>query len=1174
MSAFRYPRPAILERIPRDRHAVIEASAGTGKTFTLEHLVVDLLLEGARIEQILVVTFTERATAELRARIRAKLEELVRLDRDVVGERTWLIDDAARARLQAALSELDAATISTIHGFCQRVLGEHAFEGGRLFNERQVDAEDAFEDAFLEVLRTDLASGAHKELLELWLESVGDVRKLQDALRRCVAERGELRPDWDPEAFLGAVANLPGDEAFEAALLAELDATKLHGATKKALRTRLPEALALFRSLAGRRDAARMLVELRSQLESLRYLAEKLGGGVRQRQLADAVNAALAVSPAFEAAALVAMLEPVRARLVQRKREQGLFDFDDMLQLVHAGLHGPRGDAIAELQRQRYQVALVDEFQDTDQIQWEIFKKIFCAEGRRLYVIGDPKQAIYAFRGADVHTYLAAREELAPEAAQRVQLTENFRSTAPMIAAVNTLLDQAAPSPFFTGRIRYDAPVSCGRPEFALTDTNGRSVPPVEVWQLYGRRALVNGTVMESVARELGDELERILRGPGLWLREQGKPPRRLEAGDCYVLTRKDHEARELGRVLRARGIPVAFFKQEGLFQTPEARHVRDVLAAIAAPGDLSARRLAWLTPFFALGLDDVARSGDAPPEHPLMARLLAWRSLAEARDYEQLFARLLDESGLVRRELLFAPSERELTNYEHLFELLLEEVHRSRGPVEELVRALDSYIRETRAPPGMEGNLQRLESDGRAVQLMTMHKSKGLEAPVVFLAGGFTKMSGRAPALTTFHDGGQRCAWIGSMRGSPFEAAADAEAVEEDQRLLYVALTRAKARLYLPLVDELDPDDERVLTERLGAPPSTEFRAFKGAYQILNARLAALRASGELVEEQGFARKLVRVQRSWEEPVEAPRPPPWTPPAELLAEPPPDERPAFLRKAHAGFVVTSYSRMSAARAGERGEEDNDRFKADLHASFVEPGEHELPPGAATGVFIHEVLELLPLDVARAAKDFDGWSKDAEPLVRRIARRHGIDAKHVGHALQLAWNAVRTPLALPDGSTLEGIAAAARVLREVEFLYPIPEAHHPLLARGAPAGEFTIARGCVKGFIDLIVEHQGRACFADWKSDLMPSYQPAAIAAHVAEHYAIQEQLYSLALARMLGIRSEADFEARFGGSLYLFLRGLAPGGGGVHARRPTWKELVQWEQALLEERDWGVNVA
>ncbi|MBS2030450.1 MAG: UvrD-helicase domain-containing protein [Deltaproteobacteria bacterium] len=1166
MSVFRFQKPEVLARIPRDRDAVIEASAGTGKTFTLVGLVVDLLLErDARIEQILVVTFTEKAAGELRARIRQKLGELLALEadgRDVEGKPCWTIDDRARQKLRTALGGLDGATIATIHGFCQRTLGEQAFESGRLFEESQVDAAEAFERTFLDVLRTELAT-TQRAWVQAWLEHEGDAAKLQKALQDVAGLHGGLRPIWDEPAFLAAVDALPGTKGLDA----EIAALAVHHSTKGAMRKRVAHYEQEVDGWRGRNDAPALLVEVRNWIDaSAEPLLKNLGDSPFRRALQALVDAA----PPFATAAVQVLLPPVTERLAQRKREQGQYDFDDMLLLLRDALRGPGGPALVDALRARYRYALVDEFQDTDAVQWEIFETAFRktdqAQGElfqtasstsRLYLIGDPKQAIYAFRGADVHTYVRATRTIGPA----VPLEENFRSTQPLIDAVNTVLDQRATPPFFDGDIRYEHPVRCGKTTLALRDAKGAEVPPVALWHLWSRGELRARSMVESLGRRIADEVERLLDDRrGLYLHD-GDERRRLGPGDVFVLTRKDREARELGHILRARGLAVAFYKQDGLFQTPEAFHVLDLLRAIASPGDLSACRKAWLTPFFALELPDVARADAVPPEHPWMARLISWKALADARDYERLFARILDESGLVRRLLLLSPSERELTNYQHLFEVLLQEAHRVREGLDGLARTLDGWVREVREPPGQEGNLQRLESDGQAVQVMTLHKSKGLEAPVVFLAGGFTDFGAQGLRVSIYHDRGERLAWLGKLEGA-VKSQVEREALEEDQRLLYVGLTRAAARLYVPFWAEPLAADARA-----GASFVPKV-ALKGSHRPLNDRLARLYAGG--LDAKLFAREALRVHSSWEEPVEAKPLPAWSPP--VAVEPDSDPRPNALRKTHAGFLVTSYSRMAASRSARREEEENELFKLDLATPFVPLGPDELPPGAETGVFVHEVLENLPLARVAAAQSLDALADDdvVEGLIRRTAARHGFAERQVPAARRLAWRALRTPLTLTGGSVLLGIASAAQVLREVEFLFPIPEASHPLLGRAK--GRFSIERGCIKGFIDLVFEHAGRAYLADWKTDHLAGYAPELLAAHVGEHYAIQERLYTLALVRLLGLRTEAEYEARFGGGLYLFVRGMGEGANGVHLSRARWANVVAWEAELLHRQDWGVR--
>jgi exodeoxyribonuclease V beta subunit len=1172
-------KPDVLARIPLDRHASIEASAGTGKTFTLEHLVVELLLQTeTRIDELLVVTFTERATAELKARIRRTLETLLAQDQDEgnLSAPCWRLDDAARARLQAALGGLDGATIATLHGFCQRTLAEQAFDSGRLFEETQVDAREAFHGAFIDLLRRELAPEGKDPALAAWLSQGKTVEELETLLHDCAKERGVLRPVFDPAAMQAALAVVAGFD--RARLDQELASKAVHHQSRPKVEKLLLPILDALPGLLGRTDALGVLTELEalaSNEDARGYLPSTLAKTKTKAALLPALGEALQAlfdaAPELQAAVVGALLPRVREALSRRKRDLGLFDFDDMLTLLRDALRGQRGPELARALRGRYRYALVDEFQDTDEVQWEIFRTVFhTAEASPvLYLIGDPKQAIYGFRGADVHTYLDARKTLLAAGGEPVDLDQNFRSTGALLGAVNRILDPDAPEPFFTGEVKYRAPVRCGRPELQLTDAAGQVQPAVELWQLVGAGKLTAGAVLAGIATEIARCVQRLADPalPGLFL--QGK---RLGPGDVYVLTRNAREGNRVGAALREAGVPVAFFKQEGLLQSPEAHAVRDLLAAIARPDDLPTLRTAWLTPFFGLTLQALTDLGEVPATHPLRARLHGWKALADARDYERLFPRILEESGLARRALFSGGAERALTNVQHVFELLLGEVHRARGPIDELLRALSAFIRESRTPPGADGNLQRLESDGQAVQVMTLHKSKGLEAPLVFVLGGFFKPPARTPA--TFHEVNQRCGFIGKLvKDSPLANQVQAELDEEHQRLLYVGLTRAAGRLVLPYFGPLAPAAEAAFTAREGSPSAT-LKGLTGAYQVLNHRLRDLDAAGALTLANGFAKTVVVCGRRTR--IEAPQavaPARWTPPPALLDRTPPDGRIESLRQRHAGFFITSYSRMAEHAQGPASDEDDALLKADGPSDRVELPEGDLPPGAESGIFLHALLERLPLaDVARASDPRSFRALPAiDALLRDTARRHGIAPRPLEHAARMCFFALRHRLALPDGTTLPGIASADRVLREVEFLYPIPEAHHPRLG-GPEVGGFTIERGCIKGFVDLIVEHQGRVVLADWKSDLLAAYTPELLAARVAERYALQEKLYTLALLRMLGVRTASQYEDRCGGSLYLFLRGM-PEGQGVHASRPSWSQVQAFETELMERDDFGVAV-
>ena len=1156
MTARLVARPAVLRHVPLDRHAVIEASAGTGKTFTLEHLVVELVLSAdASLDQVLVVTFTEKATNELRVRVRAKLEQLLAGGGDEPDEAQrragdfWTLDEAARSKIARALHAFDAATIATIHAFCQRVLRENAFASGRLFDEQQVDGRDAFSRAMREALRREVARDPRRaRWLQAALAAGWSMDRLEELLWKCLQARGELRPTFDADALDRALAAFPVDAARQPTAVVELQrGAAMAGGTAKAVVKRLVAIASAVESAreTGGAPAFLTLAE-RDRDVDFAYLLGALGGAkARAGSMGDACSAALELAratPSLAAALAQTMLGGVREELARRKRAAGQYDFDDMLSLVDGALRGPRGDALVGAMRERWRYALVDEFQDTDETQWSIFRRAFFeprADAPRsvVYLVGDPKQSIYRFRGADVDTYLRARDDVAGSGGARVALDRDFRSTAALVEAKNALFDQDAPEPFFTGDVAYE-PVACGRPERTLLDPEGRPAAPVQVFR-FERDAIPLAQLASLVAREIRVLTDRArpwrVCSAGAGSDGAGRP---LEHHDVFVLTRTRPEGRVLGAALRAAGVPYAFYKEDGLFQTDEARELRALLAAIDDPSQLARRLAAWLTPFFGLSLEDMERARELPASHPYVARLRAWKALADARDFERLFESIVRDSGVVRREIFFADGERELTNYLHILELLLEHATRTRATLRDLVHALAGLIDQTRMPLDLEGNVQRLESERRAVQIMTIHKSKGLEAAVVFVAGGASQPPG--DDVRVYHEGGRRLAWVGRTHGDVKERIADEER-EEDQRLMYVALTRAAARLYLPCA------------VRDGAPAK-----LRGAYDVVNRRLVALLGQGhEAIAVEG------------EPPVVAAPTAPandvhtdaWQPSMALLHQDDARGAEATLRDRHAGAVVTSYTRMKGARGGGAGArsgwvEEAEGRRAEKASEAVDaPGPATLRAARSSGVFIHEVLERAPL-ASFAGATFDAWRARADvcSLFDEAMGVHRVDPAQREHAERLVWAAYTTPVALPGGESIERLSAATRVVREMDFVFPVP-ASPPVYVRGS---------------LDLAFEHRGRTYFVDWKTDALGSFEPAALGRHVQAHYEDQVQLYSMAVVKLLGAASREAFDARFGGLLYCFLRGLDADGRGVWSARPAWDELTRWEGALRERGAWS----
>jgi exodeoxyribonuclease V beta subunit len=1161
----RVRRPAAVEAL--GRRGVVEASAGTGKTYVLEHLVVDLLLRrGLELEQILVVTFTEKATAELVQRVRGKIATLKDLTADhplaVEGAATpesecWVLDEQARRRLRAALLAFDRAGITTIHGFCQRLLVEHAFAHQRLFDEELVDESDTFHDAFVETLRHEAAvDPALAPYLDAWLRTGKPLEALELRWLFSAHRQGDrpLRPPpLDEAAFVAALASLPEVSDEDALLALELKRYRVHGGTIKKV-VRLLAGLGRVAALQrGGAPAALCLAQLEIEERQednnvLPYLCEKLGhipaDGSRSARLLAAVRAIEASAVPLGAELVRRILPRLRVRLESRKRQTGLYDFQDMLTLVARGLEGERGESLVATLRARYRHALIDEFQDTDETQWRIFRRLFLdSDSHGLTVIGDPKQAIYSFRGADVHTYLRARAEILG-ATPPLHLTESFRSTAPLIAAYNALLDQEAPAPFFraSGGIRYDHPVVCGRPTLRLTDASGAEAAPVVVLDVVNKTAdqssLYTWQVKQAVQGRIVAEIRALLSAQGrLFL--DGKP---LGAGDVFVLTRTTRESREVGDALRAAGLPYAFFKQERLFATVEAREVLDLLRAIDTPDDTTARSRAFITAFFGLSLPDLAACEDLPTGHPLQRLLYEWKALADAGDFEALFARIVAGSGIVCRELFLRASERRLTNYLHLLELLQDEAARTRSTLRELSQTLAAWVSGARRPPGQGTDIQRLETDAQAVQIMTIHHAKGLEAGAVFLYGAF--WPGPAADVRAFHDeADQPVVRLGRPPAAERQRIAD-EQDDEERRVLYVALTRARGRLYMPVY-----------------PAS--FKGLRGSYRRINERLEGVCRQSTVDGRQLF--ELVEVGCP-AAPVVEERPGA----AEFARWEVPDlggETDDSARRgqalARAGFVVTSYSAIKRRHAGEAVDDPAAGEETPAEDTPLPPD--ELPRGRLSGSFLHECIEELPWDDLRERPPLAAWQARPEivELFERVRRRHDREPAHLPHALRLVHTTLTAPVRLGE-VLMPGLCTADRAIREMEFLFPIPER----------AEGWRIERGVVKGFVDLLFEHQGRTYVCDWKGDWLRSWDAATVDAHCARHYQTQAQLYTVAALRLLGVTDRAAHERRFGGVLYCFLRGRRPEdpGAGVHFHRPDWDEVQRWQREMLGDAYWRLS--
>ncbi len=1051
--------PNYIHTIAQRRLSVVEASAGTGKTYAIEHLVLERILSGVPLERILVVTFTEKATREMRHRIRARLAQasLEALDDPSDHAKTLL------RWVQLALSQFDTASISTIHAFCERLLKEHALLLHAPLLER-VERERAFSIAFREEIR-------------------GALRKADPVF----ASLSELVTASPQQALLQLEGHL--------------------------LRW-LPE-----------RD--RMMVKLSDEEVLLSQCSR--------------VDLARHASPAF-ATLLHQFLPRIYQRMQQRKSEHAQYDFDDLLEQTSAALAKNDAPLLAAI-RQRYRLAIVDEFQDTDSVQWDIFRRAFVEsdEGHQLVLVGDPKQAIYSFRGADVETYLRAKQHVAERSGGITRLSTNYRASQALVKATNILFRRR----FFLKDIAYEA-VTSGRG--AAEEGTNKEAPIV---RMRLRGFLRAQAVRDALGAHIAQEAKRLISAPPSDL------PSSFAYRDIYVLTRTTSEARMITAQLQRGGVPAALYREEGLFQSIEAQDVLEVLRAILHPDDEARREFAFLTPFFATGLSDRGSTSAEVVRRADTHLLHHWHQLMLAERWSELFLHISDRSGLKAFHAGQKDGERHLSDTLQLLDLMHERLIAEAGRLSRVVRELELYIKG-RQPPFAGGNVRRASETRDAVQVLTMHKAKGLEASVVFIAGGFSRVMRGEFEPRVCHQDGVRQAWLSPLPRPAQEAYLQGE-LEEQERLIYVALTRARDRMYLPYFGPVSREED--LDRR------DNYRGLKGPYQLVNHRLRDLLCADELAPEEVNLFRDVEVdvpkpnsdaavqdRTTAKAPLETKRPSKAKGKPELADPPGLDPMLEELKAERQDFTITSYSQLKANAGGRQ---DN-AFSTIEERASSEPAEGRLPGGTTAGVFLHSVLERLDYASALGCANAATWAAlpEVRLTVTHQAARFGVPETQLNSVFTMLYQVLSLPLTVP---TTWKLAALNDVVREMGFCFPIP------------AGK-RAERGFIRGALDLVFRLDGKYYVLDWKSDTLPSYRGDAVATHVTQNYELQLKLYSLALQRHLGIVRRSNFDSVFGGIFYVFLRGVPDcSEEAFFYQRPSWAELEQWNSELEKKtRPWG----
>jgi len=1190
--------------LPLHGRQVIEASAGTGKTWTLAALYLRLVLGHARTEallppQILVMTFTDAATAELRERIRTRLSQAatyfdlsaqgrefpvsLKVDafletlRDSFDEALW---PRCALQLNCAAEWMDDAAIYTIHGWSRRMLTQHALESHNLFEQTRLENADELKLTLVQDYWREWFYPLSGDTLQHITPLIGqDPAKLLSTLSEMWKEqerkpRVVVAPDITPTQAIDthmawqAQAEAAAQAAREAWSETTLQALQEAGDQKKIKGLRadyFANWLKALQAWATQSAKAQISKEELKVLERFTTHALQDKGWVEAEGFAFfaamqtyiellsdkpstdkhiALHAAYAVGEAYKAA----------------KAQRAAFDFSDLLQNLHHAVMADDG-RLATAIRQQYPVALVDEFQDTDPWQYGTLNRIYapdlCTEANALVMIGDPKQAIYSFRGADLGTYLQARQDAEAHNDNALHtLTGNHRSSVGLVKAVNHVFMQTE-QPFASaqGEIAF-VEVSAQGKEPALV-VQGEEQPPFTVWQMHpeGDADVVSSTsYLHKTAQVFADQMADLLN------KEAATP------GDMAVLVRSQKQADAVRQALRARHIPSVYLSDHtSVYQSTEATDLWRLLRAVASPRQTGWVRAAVGSRLWALNLQEVlVLTQDEAQWEQLLEQFHQWHGLWQQHGVLPMLHQWLHSQHVAHRMLAQPDGERALSNLLHLGELL-QHAEQSLQGEHALVRHLGEQIQNQHHDS--DAQQARLETDALCVKVITYHKSKGLQYPLVFVpfAGAFAV---EKKAKTNFAQDDD-----GEDDGDP-----TATSVEEDMRLLYVALTRAQRGLWMG-VAETKNDLSKATTKsdlKLSALSQLLMRKQRGdlAHQLHTLWGACPHIQvADLPELQD-----IRYQA----------------PAAISA---PKDALTPTRTHHNLWWTASFSAITRGLVSESKRDEavadaiTDAMLSDAapaHMPVVTPEPTSISPwqsfpaGARYGTLLHDLMEWLsqnhwPVANAQAPT----WTQSAwANLLERKSSWLQLDAAQRAQLEPWLQAVVQTPLPLDELNaaplTLSQLSPE-QLWPEMEFNLEVHHVNATQLDRliqthvfeGAPrpALQDRTMQGMLTGSMDLVLQHDGRYWVVDYKSNKLPSYDSVTLQdAVLHKRYEVQYVLYTLALHRLLKVRlPDYDYAQHMGGAVYMFLRGIQADGAGVHVCKPPLA-LIEALDALFAQ--------
>ena len=1115
-----------------------------------------ILEKDLTLDQILVVTFTEAATKELRDAVRSRIIEALSFFQNPTAEtdkkeyselynkQAHGSDADAILRLTRAKLSIDEAAIFTIHSFCQRALNEYAFEASLPFESELIDDDSELMQKLADDFWRQKFIKAPKALLYyLRNNTITPDSLLQDI--RSVVGKPYLKRYGPVSKTLDNSLWQQLERLFDTAIEAwqaqgeEIKELLLENYQRLNQRSYKPEHICeACEAMDALFDDPSLFLQVKNAVQKIRQ--DKISTALKKNQeplpeisffriwqeYFECLDKVEQGATDYINLVRIELLDLLQRKLPVEKHRMGVLSFDDLLlNLQQALVQKP---TLASMLSQQYPAALIDEFQDTDPIQYAIFSRIYKnSDNTAMFLVGDPKQAIYRFRGGDIHTYLKAKQDTLES--NRYTLKTNWRSHPQLISAFNTLYKNADDC-FKDKNINY-IEVDSGL-KGAEAHKLYNSAAPLLFWEcnpelnstgypvngLDGVKQEISAAVAGDIATRLNDkELDFV-------------------GSDIAILVRSHSQGTMIKDALNARNIASVQSSKDSIFETFEAVELLRILKAFVEPQQEDQVRRALVTEIIGYSADDLSELETSTDQWGTqLAQVQQWHVLWKEDGFLAMFNDFINKQSLHQRLLSFPDGERRLTNLLQLAELIHHVADQQALSMEEVLRWLQRQQQNT----AIKESELRLESDSKLVKIVTIWKSKGLEYPIVYCPFVGLNRFDFKESIFSFYKDNQACVEIGSNEVDEHKVIKKEEQDAEEARLLYVALTRAKYQCTVVCFPELikgEPDKSALgwllSTGLLVGKSAKDKKAFTESYQTSLLELSKNTEIGVEALPDFEANLTFNSQQK---------------PKPLTAR-------CFNKKLKPQAQITSFSGLTAgAHAAADAQIEIPDHDAQTHnvqtskAQLPPLGDDEFPRGPTAGSALHEVYENI---------DFTTSLDQQQETVLNSLLKWGYTDKHLPAANLLVSNSLKATMA--DDLSLSMLVNKAR-LNEMEFHLPL--AHLELedlkqtLFQHLPKSEqwqvvreavntlkFDQVKGYLKGFIDLIFVHENQYYVADYKSNALLAYQAKSLIPVMADsHYYLQYVLYSVALHRYLTKRL-ADYsrDSDVGGVYYLFIRGMS----------------------------------